>query len=119
MGEEHGQPIEELLRAKTLLLTGASGFVGKAVLATCLSRLDGLREVRLLLRAADDAGAERRLREDVVPSLVFAPGEETDVEEALLSGRLRAESADLAAEGLGRTTPLDLSDVDVVVHCAA
>jgi fatty acyl-CoA reductase len=119
MREEHGQPIEELLRGKTLLLTGASGFVGKAVLATCLSRLDGLHEIRLLLRAADDAGAERRLREDVVPSLVFAPGEETDVEEALRSGRLRAEAADLAAEGLGRATPLDLSGVDVVVHCAA
>jgi len=119
MTEEHRQRISELLEGKSLLLTGASGFVGKGVLSACLGALPGLREIRLLLRAADDADAVRRLREEIVPQIPFAEGEGADLEAAIAGGRLSAVAVDLGVEGLGRTAPLDLSGIDVAMHCAA
>lgn len=110
--------IAERLAGKTLLLTGATGFVGKTVLAACLDGLPELREIRLLLRAPDDEAAARRLREEVLSSRAFSEGAvETDL--ALETGRLRAVAGDLGAEGLGRSTPPELSGIDVVIHCAA
>lgn len=119
MAEEHGKPIAELLAGKALLLTGATGFVGKAILATCLTTLPELREIRLLLRADDDEGATRRLRDEVLTGSAFPEDERVDVDLALESGRLRALAANLVAEGLGRSEPPDLSGIDVVIHCAA
>ena len=60
--ESNGAPLAEALAGKTLLLTGASGFVGKAVLATCLRDVPDLGAMRLLLRAPDDEAAARGSR---------------------------------------------------------
>src|SRR5436305_11204015 len=92
-------PLRERLAGRRLLLTGATGFVGKAVLAQCVKELPEL-EVTVLLRG----DAERRLREDVLASAPFA---------GMDGGRVRALSGDLAGDDLPGTA------VDVVIHCAA
>ncbi len=52
MPRDLAQPsIAEQLAGRTLLLTGASGFLGKAVLAACLRVLPDIGAIRVLLRA--------------------------------------------------------------------
>src|SRR4051812_5837605 len=88
------------LAGRSVLLTGATGFVGKAVLGQILRELPDT-EIAVLLRG----DAERRLRDEVLAS---APCEGLD------GRRVHALSGDLGQEGLP-----DIGGVDVVIHCAA
>jgi alcohol-forming fatty acyl-CoA reductase len=90
--------LRESLSGKTLLLTGASGFVGKAVLAQCLHELPETA-VTVLLRG----DAPRRLQQIL----------EGEIFEGLDGSGVRAVSGDLA------TTVPPIPGIDVVVHCAA
>src|SRR5690348_1798162 len=99
-----------------LLLTGASGFLGKAVLATWLREVPGTGTITLLLRAADDDAAQARMVDQVLTSEPFAGGLADD---AVASGRLRAFAADLAAPDLGGLGAEALAGTTVAIHCAA
>jgi HAD superfamily hydrolase (TIGR01490 family) len=114
------EPTPPLVAAKLagaqLLLTGASGFLGKAVLATWLREVPEAGRITLLLRAADDDAAQTRMEEQVLTSEPFAGGL---ADEALATGRLRALAADLAAEGMGGFDASELAGTDVAIHCAA
>jgi thioester reductase-like protein len=82
-----------------VLLTGATGFVGREVLSRFLTRGD--REVYALVRAADDQAAAERL-----------PGHD----------RLTTVAGDIERSGLGlsgATAERLRRDVSTVVHCAA
>ncbi|HEV2777019.1 MAG TPA: SDR family oxidoreductase [Solirubrobacteraceae bacterium] len=96
----------------TLLLTGATGFVGMELLARLLEQTD--LDVVALVRAADDRAAQARI-DDLLETLV-APGVRPH------RGRVRALAADLESPGLG-LSPLSSdrlsSMVTTVVHCAA
>ncbi|HEX3873000.1 MAG TPA: HAD-IB family hydrolase [Solirubrobacteraceae bacterium] len=111
--------IADRLAGQTLLVTGASGFLAKAMLSICLDQLRGIRQIRLLLRAADDDAARLRMRDEVLGSTAFAGLEPGLVDAAIADGRVDAFSGDLAREQLGRTDLGPLSGVDTVVHCAA
>ncbi len=113
------QTIGERLAGATLLLTGASGFVAKAVLAILLRELPQIGELRLLLRAADDDAALERLRTQILPSSAFAGLDAGVAEAAIGSGRLRASACDLLAPDLGLPDPAILEGVDAAIHCAA
>ena len=115
-----GQPqtIAERLAGKTLLITGTSGFLGKAVLAACLRELPQLAAIRLLLRAPDDDAAGERLRHEVLAARAFDGGV-AEGAPSLEDGRLSAFAGDVTVPGLGRAEPPDLADVDAVIHCAA
>jgi thioester reductase-like protein len=95
----------------TVLLTGATGFLGMEVLARLLE--EGERDVLALVRASDDAAAERRL-DDVLATLWADPSPYRD--------RVSAVRGDVTAPGLG----LGLARRDevaerthAVLHCAA
>jgi fatty acyl-CoA reductase len=92
--------VRERLAGKRLLLTGASGFVGKAVLAQLLREVPEA-QVTVLLRG----DAPRRLRDEVLSSTPFAD---------LDGGAVHAISGDLGGDGLEAA-----GGIDVVVHCAA
>ena len=97
---------------ETLLLTGATGFVGMELLARLLEQTD--YDVVALVRADDDHAAQARM-DDLLETLV-SPGVRPH------RGRVRALAADLETPGLG-LSPL-ASDrlagtLDAVVHCAA
>src|SRR3954454_14631144 len=94
-----------------VLITGATGFVGREVLTRYLERSD--RTVYALVRADDATAADERLRE----GLREATG--TDVAE---SDRLVAVPGDVQEPGLGLDTAQrdDLAaDVGDVIHAAA
>jgi HAD superfamily hydrolase (TIGR01490 family) len=113
------QTIAERLSGRTVLLTGGSGFVGKAILATCLRELPDLAAIRVLLRAPDDEAARRRLTTDILTTAPFEALNPADVALALETGRLTARAADLLEDHLGRDDFAPLADVDVAIHCAA
>lgn len=101
-----------------MLLTGASGFLGKAVLATLLAGDPPPARVLVLLRAPDQAAADRRLREEVLGAAAFAGLDPEPLAEMLGSGRLAALAGDLAAD-LGPEADATLAGVETVVNCAA
>src|SRR3954452_23910088 len=88
------------LAGRSVLLTGATGFVAKALLGQVLRELPET-EVTVLLRG----DAEARLRDEVLTS---APCEGLD------GSRVKAISGDLTSESLQAA-----QDVDIVIHCAA
>jgi thioester reductase-like protein len=96
----------------TVLLTGATGFVGMELLTRYLERTD--RDVIALIRAPDDRGARERLSE-VLGNLFGwrARG---------YANRVEAVAADLTAPQLGihQQRYDDLAGrADAIVHCAA
>jgi thioester reductase-like protein len=101
-----------------VLLTGATGFVGKVVLEELMRRREelGVARVLALVRASDPEHADARLRADVVASACFAehaPGWEKRVE---------AIAGDLTKPGLGLAPGVRervAAEVTHVIHCAA
>jgi long-chain acyl-CoA synthetase len=93
-----------------VFLTGATGFLGMEVLARVLEAGD--REVLALVRADDDAGAERRL-DDVLATLWDDPSQYRD--------RVGAVRGELTQPGLGLGDRADevAERTHAVLHCAA
>jgi long-chain acyl-CoA synthetase len=95
----------------TILLTGATGFLGGELLVRLLEETD--HEVVTLIRADDDTAAQQRL-EDTLTRLL-PPG-------AVPAGRVRAVAGHLDQPGLGlpaHRRNAVARDIDAVVHCAA
>jgi thioester reductase-like protein len=93
-----------------LLLTGATGFVGMAVLARILERTD--RHVVALVRAGSQSEADGRL-EALMSSLFAHPGR--------YAGRVTAVCGDLTEPGLGLGGAREwvAEHVDEIIHGAA
>ncbi|MDP9401288.1 MAG: SDR family oxidoreductase, partial [Actinomycetota bacterium] len=119
MIREDESTVAARLAGASLLVTGASGFLGKAVLATWLREVPDSGPVLVALRAADDDAARQRLLDGVLTSDVFGPFDGGELEAAVAEGRLRAVAVDLVADDLGGLDPAVLAGVDVVIHCAA
>jgi len=114
-------PIAERLAGKTVLLTGASGFLGKAIMCALLRGVPDIGQLRLLLRGADDDAARLRLSDEIRASSAFAEapyGPRFDA--ALADGRLVACCGDVRFADLGRSEgDAPLRGIDVLIHCAA
>ena len=104
--------------AAVVLLTGATGFVGKVVASELLRRRAelGIERILALVRARDPEQADARLRSEVLASPAFAaepPGFEKWLE--ALPGDITAPRLGLAGEAFERVR----GDVSHVIHCAA
>jgi HAD superfamily hydrolase (TIGR01490 family) len=121
MTQDPSPTVSERLAGRAALLTGASGFLGKAVLATLLRTAPDLERIVLVLRADDDAAARRRLADQVLHSAAFDELDPDDLQAATEDGRLVAVAGDVQADGLGRPDgpPDAFAGVDVAIHCAA
>jgi thioester reductase-like protein len=101
-----------------VLLTGATGFVGKVVLAELLRRREelGIGRVLALVRARDPEHADARLRSEVVGSPCFAaepPGFEKWAE--AVAGDVTRPGFGIAGDVWQRIR----GEVSHVIHCAA
>jgi alcohol-forming fatty acyl-CoA reductase len=101
-----------------VLLTGATGFVGKVVLEELLRRRDelGVERVLALVRARDPEHAAARLRADVFSSPCFAAhprGWESRIE--ALPGDVTRPALGLAPAARTRVA----AEVTQLIHCAA
>lgn len=103
--------IAQRLDGQRVLLTGATGFVGEALLHLLLAEVPGC-QVTLLVRPKGSTSAEARVA-SLLGKAVFAPVvDAAGGVDALLADRVRVVEGDLAD-----TPPLP-SDLDAVVHCA-
>ncbi|MEX2381758.1 MAG: SDR family oxidoreductase [Opitutales bacterium] len=119
----------EYYSGKTLLVTGATGFVGKVLIEAILRNLPDVRRVYVLLRSrADNSGGRpsvtETLREEILGSSAFnflraRYGRDFD---GFVEGRLEAVNGDLSLERLGLQNAVYeklCSEVDVVINSAA
>ncbi|HWW52976.1 MAG TPA: SDR family oxidoreductase, partial [Acidimicrobiales bacterium] len=114
--------IPEALAGKRIAITGATGFLGTALVERLLRTVPDC-ELVLLVRPGRRAGAPERVRREILRNDCFdrlrtAWGERWDDE---ITRRLRAVAGDVATDGLGlddegRAT---LSACDIVIHSAA
>jgi fatty acid CoA ligase FadD9 len=110
---------QPLAAVRTVLLTGASGFLGHILCLEWLERAAKAGgQVHCLVRADDDPAAARRLH------AAFRGGDErlTRLFETLAPGHLVVRAGDLAAPGLGLAAPVYerlAAEVDLIVHPGA
>ena len=113
-------PLEQTLRRRRILLTGATGFLGKVFLSLLLRWHPEVERVYLLIRG-DRRLALSRLRREILDSPVFGPlrehlGDRFDryVDEKLtvLCGDITEDDLVSEGEAPGR------GEIDAVVHCA-
>ncbi|MCE9671359.1 SDR family oxidoreductase [Myxococcus stipitatus] len=112
----------DTLEGRTFLLTGATGFLGQAVLSHALRELPTAR-FKLLIRDGKRESAAERLEGKVRDSAAFEPARRQcgkEFFEADFQRRVSVVSGDLSKEGLGIREPRHvMAGVDLVIHCAA
>jgi long-chain acyl-CoA synthetase len=114
--------VRETLAGKHVLLTGASGFVGKVWLAMILTCVPQVGRIYVLLRGKG-RGVRERFEKIVNESPAFGPLHEAHDGRMseFLSQRIEVVGGDVSAPNLGieAETLLRLQrDVDLVIHCA-
>jgi nucleoside-diphosphate-sugar epimerase len=106
------RPIAEVLAGKRILLTGATGFVGEALLERLLYDLPGTPVV-LLVRARGDVTAARRVQTMLAgPAFSRLRDRDGDDLSALFDSHISVLEGDLDA------VPALPDDLDIVIHCA-
>ncbi len=106
------------LHGAHLLLTGATGFVGKVVLAELIRRREelGLEKIYVLVRGKKDRTAEQRFDKEVVESPCFQLlGDEWPAFCHVVNGELTREHCDLNRNDQKLLT----TRVTHIIHCAA
>jgi alcohol-forming fatty acyl-CoA reductase len=113
-----GERVRDRLAGRKILLTGASGFLGKAVLSTLLRSAPEIDQLVVLLRAPVGSTAGERL-EGLLADECFGGLPDADLRAKVESGRIRALRGDLELDGLGGHPAEELTGIDTVIHCAA
>jgi len=113
------------LRGKNILLTGATGFVGKVIVEKLLRSFD-CGKIFLLVRPHKGSNATERMRKEIIGSEIFTRlrGELGSPErfEALVSAKLHAVAGELTNAKIGMSAEDEamlISQVNVIIHSAA
>ncbi|XP_060668544.1 probable fatty acyl-CoA reductase 4 isoform X1 [Ziziphus jujuba] len=118
------EKIVQFLENKTILVTGATGFLGKMLVEKVLRVQPNVKKLYLLIRASDSHSASRRMYTEVIGKELFRVlREKWDTNfESLIAEKVAAISGDVSCENLG----LDVNDmeklwkdIDVIVNSAA
>jgi fatty acyl-CoA reductase len=115
-------PVADALDGRHIFVTGATGFLGTALVERLLRSVPGCR-VTVLVRPTRRLGAEARAQREIVRNDCFdrLRAELGDRFDAVVAERLAAVGGDVGTDGLGLDTDglAALADADVVVHSAA
>ncbi len=117
--------IIDTLRGKTLLLTGATGFLGKIILEKILRSSPDIQRIYVLVRPRKGSTADERMQSEIIQSEVFnrLKGDiGVNAFQTLIRSKLRALPGELTLAEIGLTEPLlqELYPVlNFVIHSAA
>src|SRR6516162_6611134 len=120
--------IQEFFTGKTVLVTGATGFLGKALVEKILRSLPGIRRLYLLIRAKDrgsrSVSADERFWSEVLKSSIFdrLKKELGDGFDATVEERVAVVNGDLTDERLGVSDDdyrRLCDEVEVIINSAA
>ncbi|CAM8961676.1 unnamed protein product [Rhodiola kirilowii] len=114
------------LENKTVLVTGATGFVAKVLVEKILRIQPNVKKLFLLVRAKDSASAATRLYDEILSKELFAVLREkhgSDLSHLMCERVTVAVAGDISYQDLGITEP-ELknemcNEIDVVVNLAA
>ncbi|KAH0906932.1 hypothetical protein HID58_038759 [Brassica napus] len=116
----------QFLENKTLLVTGASGFLSKVFVERVLSLQPNVKKLYLLVRASDNKSAEQRLHNEVFEKDLFKVLRKNIGDEslnALVSEKVVPVPGDVTLNNMGVSDSNLLQDMmqetDIVVHAAA
>ncbi len=107
-------------RSKTILLLGATGFVGKVLLALVLDRFPELKHLVIQVRPKKNLAGEQRFYSEILQSAPLGPTvdrigvESIRKKVSIVEGDLSLPMCGIAAEQLARLT----GQVDVVINSA-
>lgn len=110
--------LNQLFAGKRLLITGATGFLGKVFLYLLLRHHPETERLHILVRGRDQADSEERFRKEILHSPVFAAWGEQGGEAA---ARVNVICGDVTSPnfGLAPGRALELRrDIDAIVHAA-
>ena len=112
--------IREAFDGARVLVTGASGFLGTALVAKILASIPDVGEVLLLVRSKPGAPAPERVRRRVLGSSAFDALRARE-DWPSLEAKVRTLDGDLRSERLGLSEEdfAVLTTVDILLHCAA
>lgn len=109
--------IKDFFNGKTVLITGATGFIGRLLLAK-LMRMGNVKEILLLSRPKKGKSNEERLNK-ILSGFLFEEMEKFDV---TFKRKLRLVNADMELEDLGMSE-IDrdyvINSVEIIIHGAA
>ncbi|CAG9532435.1 unnamed protein product [Cercopithifilaria johnstoni] len=115
---EHSQQVADVYAGQSILVTGASGFLGKVLIEKLLYSIDSLKSIYLLIRPKNGLGPRQRM-DTIIQGPLF------DRLRRFNSGifsKLIPIGGDIMEEGLG-LNQLDMQticdEVSIVFHCAA
>ena len=113
--------LEQVLKGRRILLTGATGFLGKVFLSLLLRWHPEIERVYLLIRG-DRRTSLGRFRREILDSPVLAPLREHlgDKFDRYVEEKIVVVPGDITNEGLlgEEAKPLKPGSLDAVVHCA-
>jgi long-chain acyl-CoA synthetase len=120
--------IAEFFANKTVLVTGATGFLGKAIVEKALRGLPDIRRIYLLIRSKDRGSrslpAEQRFRDEILKSSIFdrLRHDLGDKFEDLIESKVAVIAGDLTDERFGASTEdyqRLMDEVEVILNSAA
>uniref|UniRef100_A0A0D3H355 Fatty acyl-CoA reductase n=1 Tax=Oryza barthii TaxID=65489 RepID=A0A0D3H355_9ORYZ len=116
--------IIEYFKGKSILITGATGFLGKILVEKILRVQPDVKKIYLLVRAIDQASANQRVQSEVTETELFSVVKEKHGKgfSRFIEEKVVALAGDIIYDDLGLDPPLlqHLADnLDVIVNGAA
>jgi len=121
-----GAAARELLRGRSVLVTGATGFLGKVLVEKLIRCFSDVRRVFLLVRAGKGRLATERVKLEIINSPIFQTLERSWGREKVIERCeeiLVAVNGDITLPRLGISDAdfarMDMENVEIFFHCAA
>ncbi|KAF8781065.1 hypothetical protein HU200_001037 [Digitaria exilis] len=117
--------VAERLRNRTVLITGATGFIAKLLVEKTLRLQPTVRRLYLLVRAGEQASATERVRSEIMRLQIFQPLREKYQEHfsSWFWDKVYPVAGDVSLKNLGIGDAVLAEDVlretDIIVHMAA
>jgi thioester reductase-like protein len=122
---QYHRGVRELLEHNSILITGATGFVGKVLLEKIIRSATNVKHIFLLIRPKSEISATKRMTEEILQSPIFNRIKTdigADAFNQLVKDKVSAIAGDISFEQCGiseRDRAILAQQVSIVFHCAA
>ncbi|KAI4313531.1 hypothetical protein L6164_026504 [Bauhinia variegata] len=117
--------VKSFLKGKTILVTGATGFLGKIFVEKILRDQPDVKKLYILLRASNPCSATERMHNEIIGKYLFKVLREKLGGDfgSFISDKVVAVAGDVSSENLGikdeKLRKEMLEGIDIVLHSAA